>query len=399
VNRIRLKFGFRRIGSGTTPERSNPEYFGGDTPWLTSSEIRDATIARIEQSVTTAALSEYSVLKVYPAGSLVVAMYGATMGRIGLLGMAACVNQACCVFAEPTRLDARFAMYALLAQRDELCGDAAGGGQPNLNAELLKNARIPCPPPDEQHRTVRVLDRETAKIDDLIGKKQRLLELLEEKRAAIITRAVTKGLARSVSMKDSAVAWLAFIPQHWGIKTLNRFCYLQRGHDLPESHREDGLVPIISSSGATAYHSRPAARGPGIVTGRYGTIGKVFLVEGDYWPLNTTLYSINLYGNDPAYVKYMLEQLPLDSDCEKSAVPGVNRNYLHKLNVACPPIPEQITIARWCTEEEQKIKRAQTTIDHAISLLREYRSALITAAVTGQLEMRKHEEQMEVLVS
>src|SRR5262245_37828063 len=90
--------------------------------------------------------------------------------------------------------------------------------------------------------------------------------------------------------KDSGVEWLGEIPEHWEQKTLGNVARLQRGHDLPASERQPGDIPVVSSSGISDYHIAAKAKAPGVVTGRYGTIGKVFYIDQDYWALNTTLY-------------------------------------------------------------------------------------------------------------
>jgi type I restriction enzyme S subunit len=111
---------------------------------------------------------------------------------------------------------------------------------------------------------------------------------------------------------------------------------LQRGHDLPEAQRRDGTVPIVSSSGITGTHDAAKAKGPGVVTGRYGTLGEVYYVEEDYWPLNTALYVVDFKGNDPRFVSYFLKQALSNYQSDKAAVPGVNRNVLHALKVRKP---------------------------------------------------------------
>jgi len=213
------------IGSGTTPRSEDPSYYGGDTPWITTSELRESVVLSAEKNVTENALRKHSSLKVHPKGSVVVAMYGATIGRIGILGVPAAVNQACCVFSNPARIDTWFWFYWLQMRRSHLISLGYGGGQPNLSQDLLRSMRVPTPPLSEQQAIIAFLDRETAKIDTLIAKKERLIELLQEKRTALITQAVTKGLDPSVPMKDSGVEWLGEIPSHWDLIPL-KYCVL-----------------------------------------------------------------------------------------------------------------------------------------------------------------------------
>jgi len=132
----------------------------------------------------------------------------------------------------------------------------------------------------------------------------------------------------------------------WEKKTLGEIINLKRGYDLPSQKRKAGLVPIISSSGITDFHSEPAKTGEGVVTGRYGTLGQIFYINGDYWPLNTTLYVQDFKGNVPSYIYYFLKTLSLEKFNGASAVPGLDRNVLHKIDVNyTPSLPTQRKIA------------------------------------------------------
>ena len=189
-----IKFGFALIGSGTTPPSQRTEYYGGGFPWVTSSELRENRIVETKQTVSEEAKAEFSSLKDYPPDTLLFAMYGATIGRTGILGVSACVNQAVCAMSSPTLFYSIFANYCLIASRDYLISESSGGSQPNLNAEKVREHKLPCPPLETQRRIAAYLDRETAEIDRLIAAKERLLNLLAEKRRALIAHAVTKGI-------------------------------------------------------------------------------------------------------------------------------------------------------------------------------------------------------------
>lgn len=121
---------------------------------------------------------------------------------------------------------------------------------------------------------------------------------------------------------------------------------LKRGHDLPDRLRRDGAVPVVSSSGITGYHAEAKAQPPGVVTGRYGTLGEVFFLEEEYWPLNTALYVIDFKENDPRFCSYFLKQALNGYKSDKAAVPGVDRNVLHELKVRVPEVGEQIRISQ-----------------------------------------------------
>lgn len=131
----------------------------------------------------------------------------------------------------------------------------------------------------------------------------------------------------------------------WREMQLGDVIRLKRGHDLPASARIPGDIPIVSSSGVTGFHNVAKVAGPGVVTGRYGTLGEVHYIEGDYWPLNTALYVENFKGNDPRFAAYLLMTLELGAQNSAGAVPGVNRNALHQLTVRVPEVENQVRIA------------------------------------------------------
>ena len=119
----------------------------------------------------------------------------------------------------------------------------------------------------------------------------------------------------------------------WETIQLGEFLTLKRGYDLPSSKREEGTVPIVSSSGVTGYHNVAKIEGPGVATGRYGTLGEVFFINEDYWPLNTALYVQDFKGNNPRFTAYFLKSILTATSSDKAAVPGVNRNDLHARRV------------------------------------------------------------------
>jgi type I restriction enzyme S subunit len=142
----------------------------------------------------------------------------------------------------------------------------------------------------------------------------------------------------------------------WKTCDLGEVVNLQRGHDLPSQDRSSGAYPIISSAGFSGYHDEYKAKAPGVVTGRYGTIGEVFYVNTDYWPLNTTLYVKDFTGNVPRFVFYLLQCLNLKEMNAAGAVPGINRNHVHKLKVKLPPLLTQTKIAKILSAYDELIE-------------------------------------------
>jgi type I restriction enzyme, S subunit len=151
----------------------------------------------------------------------------------------------------------------------------------------------------------------------------------------------------------------------WSTGNLGDFVELKRGYDLPQAKRQPGGIPLVSSSGVSDRHNVAMVKGPGVVTGRYGTIGQVFYVEDDFWPLNTTLYVRDFKGNDRKFIHYFLKTLDFHAYSDKAAVPGVNRNHLHEAVVSIPPVAAQREIAAFLG-----------ALDDRITLLRETNATL-----------------------
>jgi type I restriction enzyme S subunit len=166
----------------------------------------------------------------------------------------------------------------------------------------------------------------------------------------------------------------------WQTQSLGNVITLKRGYDLRKVDLSLGDVPVISSSGLMGYHNIAKVNGPGVVTGRYGTIGEVYYVEEDFWPLNTTLYVEDFKGNYPLFIYYLLQALDFRKFSDKTGVPGVNRNDLHKINVAIPSMPEQQKISEILNAWDKLIK----LMEQAISAKQRFKEGLTQQLLSGE---------------
>jgi type I restriction enzyme S subunit len=188
----KLNWCFKTIGSGTTPKADKQEYyFNGIHNWLLTGDLNDGEIHKTSKKITDKALEDYSSLKEYPINSIVIAMYGATIGKLGILKTPTTVNQACCVFTNPTLLNYKFAFYILLSAREEIINMSYGGGQPNISQLLLRQFKIQVPPKSEQTSIVEYIELESQRIDAKIKRAKKHVKLLTEYRTAIISEMVT----------------------------------------------------------------------------------------------------------------------------------------------------------------------------------------------------------------
>lgn len=264
-----------------------------------------------------------------------------------------------------------------------------GAKMPRASWDFIGNLFLTIPPLPEQQTIANFLDYKTKQIDALITKKETLLEKLDEKRTAIISHAVTKGLDPNVPMKDSGIEWLGEIPEHWEVIQIKRAFILQRGVDITQENQTEGVIPVVSSGGIASYHNVAYAKPPGVLVGRKGTIGNVHYVEVDYWPHDTTLWVIEFYNNNPRFIYYKLLSMNLQDWDTGSANPTLNRNLIHPLRTSWPSSEEQEEIVDYLDKNTTKIDQQKAKIQQAINLLKEYRTALITNAVTGKIDVRQ----------
>jgi len=259
----------------------------------------------------------------------------------------------------------------------------------NVNGQKYANMPIIIPPLPEQRGIAAFLDRQTAKIDALIEKYQRLIQLLQEKRAALITHAVTHGLATNVPLKDSGVEWLGKIPDHWKIKKQKYLARFNYGDSLSDVNRELGDISVYGSNGVVGEHSKPNTKSPCIIIGRKGSFGKVNYSEKSCFAIDTTFFIDSRFCKvDIRWLFYVLKNLKLDEISRDSAVPGLDREIAHNYLLPLPANDEQQAIADFLDRETAKIDDMVSKVESLIVKLQEYRSSLITAVVIGKIDIR-----------
>lgn len=188
---IKTSYVFNHIGSGTTPKSSSEEFYDDNGfSFLQTGDLNDGYIKTTSRKITEKALRNTG-LKIYPQGSLVIAMYGATIGKLGILNIETTVNQACCVLPETGMMDTRFAFYVFSVAKNDLIQQSKGGGQPNISQETIRNEKIVVPPFDEQKRITDYIDNIRIPIDTAIETANNQISLLQERKQIIINEVVT----------------------------------------------------------------------------------------------------------------------------------------------------------------------------------------------------------------
>lgn len=286
-----------------------------------------------------------------------------------------------------------YAAYALRAPYfvERVVAHSKGVSFPAINESEMATFELALPPLNEQRAIAAFLDRETAKIDALVAKKERLIELLQEKRNALISQAVTKGLDPNVPMKDSGVDWLGEIPAHWEVMPLKRITSLKAGEAITsERITPEGEYPVYGGNGIRGYTSSYTHEGSFPIIGRQGALcGCVNFASGRFWASEHAVVAMPLEGVDTRWLAYLLTAMSLNQYSQSAAQPGLAVSVIASIRVPRPPSSEQRAIAAFLDRETAKIDALIAKIREGIERLKEYRTALISAAVTGKIDVRR----------
>jgi type I restriction enzyme S subunit len=239
---------------------------------------------------------------------------------------------------------------------------------------------FPLPPTiKEQQRIVNRIESMFAKLDEAKEKAQNVVDSFETRKAAILHQAFTGNLTAKWR-KENGIS-----DDSWEEKRFDEFCLLKRGFDLPASKRISGEFPLVSSSGIIDTHNESKVKAPGVVTGRSGSIGKVFYIEKEFFPLNTTLYSEKLFGNNAKYVYYYFLQFDFQSYSSSTAVPTLNRNQFSSVPVQVPTFVEQLEIVRILDTVLEKENIAKAAAEQVLGQIDLLKKSILARAFRGEL--------------
>ena len=254
----------------------------------------------------------------------------------------------------------------------------------------IANAVSPLPPLEEQKTIAHFLDYKTAQIDALIAKQKTLLDKLAEKRTALISHAVTKGLDPTVPMKASGVEWLGEIPAHWKTIALHYVGRLRSGESITAlQFSEDGEYPVFGGNGYRGKCDRFTHQGEYVLIGRQGALcGNINTARGKFFASEHAIVVNSVWEFQTDWMAYQLTVMDLNQYSVSAAQPGLSAEVIGRLKISFPTIDEQKNIANFLNKESEKIQTQRKKIEDVIVKLQEYRSALITNAVTGKIDVR-----------
>lgn len=249
-------------------------------------------------------------------------------------------------------------------------GEARMGGavgHKRVAKEFIENYQIPIAPIEEQQRIVAILDEAFAGI---------AIAKTNAEKSLSSARAVFECHLRSIFTER---------PPGSVNTTIGDQLTLQRGFDITKDQQNSGDVPVVSSGGIKSYHDIAMAKGPGVVIGRKGTLGKVFYLEADYWPHDTTLWVKDFKGNEPRFVYYLFEGLDVQKLDSGAANPALNRNLVHPIEIIWPPVAQQKMLVEILDNLQAETQRLESLYSRKLAALNELKQSLLQQAFSGQL--------------
>ncbi len=416
--------GLFRFRSGGTPSTDVADYWDGHIPWVSAKDMKSLRIVDAEDHITSRAVAE-SATSLVPAGTvLLVARSGILKHTlpVAVAEREVAINQDIKGLLPATRpIDSHFFVYWVHGNQAPLLmlWRQQGATVESLDMDTVKVASLPLPPLAEQHAIADFLDRETAKLDTLEAKNRTLIDRLKEKRTALISRTVTRGLPPDAAskagldphprLKPSGVEWIGEVPEHWDIGKFSREVRIAEGQVDPGMGPYCSMILVAPNhieSGTGRLRAQETAADQGAISGKYfccsgeviyskirPVLAKAVLATAD------CLCSADMYPMTPRsrlrsrYLLLLLISCQFTAwsvlEADRVAMPKLNRETLSALRLPVPLVSEQQAIADFLDRETSKIDALVAKVEIIIERLQEYRAALITAAVTGKIDVRE----------
>jgi restriction endonuclease S subunit len=404
-----------KIINGGTPSSSEESYWNGEIVWVTPndlSKLTEACIVDSERKITQDGLHNCSA-RIVPKGSIVISTR-APIGYVAIAGVPLCTNQGCKSLVAINKVNPKYFYYWMHSISFYLNVLGQGTTFIELSNSSLSMVELLTPSINEQKAIANFLDQKTAVIDDLIADKEKLIELLQEKRQAIITEAVTKGLNPNVKMKDSGIEWIGEIPEHWNLRRIRYLANIRnvKASDSDIDKTYVGLENIESKTGKLLTNGDDEQQFVGetanifkkgdVLFGKLRPyLAKCIIADFDgrctseLLVLKTTSYIL------PKYLHFfMLSPKFIDvvnSSTYGAKMPRASWDFIGNLEIPLPSIKEQEDIVEYLTEFISRIDDLISDINTQIQKLKEYRQSLISEAVTGKIDVREFADKVEVI--
>ena len=366
------------VTSGGTPKSSIKEYYEPkQIPWLKTKEVNYCRIYETEAYISKDGLDNSSA-KMIPQNSVIVAMYGQgdTAGRVAINKIPLTTNQACCnLIIDETKAYYEFVYYQLVTLYEKMVSLKNGGAQPNLNAAIIKSMEIKLPPLKTQRYIADIL----SSYDNLIENNQKQIKLLEEAAQRLYKEWFVD--LRFPGHENTKI--VDGVPEGWSRTNINEILTFHRGYDLTKNEMKAGRYPVVGSTTVIGYHNEFKIKGPGIVTGRSGSLGKYQFIWDNFWPHNTSLYISDYKDHNIFFVYSLLQTVDFASLNNGGAIPTLNRNVLSNIEVIEPTDELQEMFAKIAEAQYRKIRN----LEKQNNQLKMARDVLLPKLMSGEVEV------------
>lgn len=391
----------------TDGPHSTPEILIEGIPFVSAEAIRDQKInfKRIRGFISEEDHAIFSRKYRPQLGYIFMVKSGATTGRVAMVLDNRDFNiwsPLAAIRCAESKVQPRFLFFYLQSKEFQTGVELSWsfGTQQNIGMGVIGNLKAPLPSIPEQQAIADFLDERTGKLDGLLGKKRELIRKLKEKRSALISRTVTKGLPPEAAakagltpnpkLKPSGIPWLGDVPEHWEIKKLSYLTRMQSGDTITSlEFSDDGNYPVFGGNGHRGYYSEFTHDGDFVLIGRQGALcGNINYASGRFWASEHAIVVRPIFALASFWFGELLRVMNLNQYSVSAAQPGVSVEAIKALKVPFPTYTEQNAIADFLKKETAKLDRMTQKVETAIEKLTEYRTALITAAVTGKIDVR-----------
>lgn len=395
-------------GSGGTPSRKHEEYYNGDILWIKTGELNNGWIYDTEEKITDEGLKKSSA-KLFPPYSVLIAMYGATIGKVAILGVPATTNQACACAVCNQSLLYMYLFYYCISQKNVFIEKGKGGAQPNISQIILKQHPIPLPPLSEQQRIVERIEELFAKLDEAKERLQEVADSFAVRKAAILHKAFTGELTKQWR-RENGLSDESWEESNFGKFTVSQYGYTEKAHwekigpkflritDIQDNKVDWDEVPWcpIDEDGMKQY----AVEIGDIMIARTGaTTGKSYLICDDVEAVfasflirlkvvNKNLDYNYLYG----YMQSEDYWRQITDFSSGIAQPGVNASKLKQIKFKCPTLPEQHEIVRLIDDLLARERSAQQATEQALASIDLMKKSILARAFRGELGTNKASE-------
>ncbi|MEI6206229.1 MAG: restriction endonuclease subunit S [Desulfuromonadales bacterium] len=356
------------VVNGGTPKTGVTEYWDGPHQWITPAEMGKRSTPYIQETgrtITDLGLQNSSATPL-PVYSVILSSR-APIGHLVINTAPMATNQGCKGLVPSKQVEYKF-LYHYLSSIIDLLNDLGTGSTfKELSGGKLKEVKIPVPPLPEQQRIVGILDEA---FEGITTAKDNAEKNLQNARALFESH-----LQALFSQRGDG----------WKRTIVGDQIALQRGFDITKNAQIEGDVPVVSSGGIKSFHDKAMAQAPGVVIGRKGTLGKVFYLETDFWPHDTTLWIKDFKGNNPRFVYYFFIGLDVKHLDSGTANPALNRNLVHPIEVNWPPVSKQGAIVETLDALSGETQRLESIYQQKLAALDALKKSLLDKAFTGEL--------------